>query len=1123
VKFNEELVFKDSNLSLESRVFNISPGAYLNSLTFQVVRKINEVINTHSKNEDFKNIITLIEQLNTLLGEKRVLELPLKRVLWSDSNGAVIPITEEISLAQNVLITNAKTAKTNFFKNLKFEFQTCDSFDLMVSFIRMSGLQLLIQSLEECRNQGKKGRVITSLYLDITEPRALRKLLSFDNIETRVIISDNTSFHTKAYFFHRETSDLSSLIIGSSNISQAALVSGEEWNVRTTNATNSNLIAGASNRFNDIWISPRVINLTEDFINQYEAHVEKLASQSEKKNLQRFEFPSSLEGTEGVESSTEIKDEIDESEKKSFIETYVEEAARQTQSSSRDAAPRFLQPTGSDQGQTSLTETATSHRPTLPTRIHPNQMQVSTLKNLSESRARGENRAVAIAATGTGKTFLAAFDAAQVNPKRLLFVAHRDELLEGAIKTFATVFGSRKNFGKLTGVEKQTDRPFIFSTIQTLSRENYLSIWDQDEFDYIVIDEFHHAQAESYLRVINHFSPNFLLGLTATPERMDGRDVLKLCNYNIVCDLRLREALEIQLLAPFHYFGVADTTVNYDKVQTNATGLYVEDKLVEKLNTEARVQHVISQIDRFGFSGKKLRVLGFCVNRDHAEFMATRFNATGVNSVALTGLHTPKERQAKIEALEDADSDLKVIFTVDIFNEGIDIPSVNMLLFLRPTESSTIFIQQLGRGLRKFKGKEYVTVLDFIGNYQNSFMVPMALAGETGRRELDKDFLKKAISNEFADLPDGCYVELDEVAKASIISKLESIRIDKIEYLKKIYLQFKREVGASPTLMDFLTFEDAPNPVLFISKFNSLYDTKTRCGDAEGIPAYLHADSNARECLKALEERLPLKWPYEYLTLKILLSDPGAPVNVNQVRSALCQQFGITHLPDSANKLIEQGFKELSVSINPTGLTFGSFRDGQFFAHDEFKIRLSSDMPFKADVEEHLKFGLRLFTSQFKPEVNLNQDVRFVLYQNYTRNDIQFLSEDTAMKGSWREGVKRVGMDYFLFINLQKDEDTVEEHLLYKDYFIDPRTFHWQSQNQTSHNSVVGQHYVNHKTTGHRIHLMIRKRSKQYGVTLPFTYMGLADYVSSNGNNPMSIVWKLEHAVPDELYENLIS
>ncbi len=1058
MSISEELQTQSKTYPENSRTFKVPANAYITALNQYISSRLLKKLTYHSTADQFEESIKLAQFLaKSIEPDSEPLELPLRRILFTPDESIQLPLCENFSLAYPSLITNDKTAKTNFFKNLKFELQTADSFHFMVSFIRRSGLQLLINPLETFSHRGKKGRILTSVYMNITEPSALRKLLEYPAIETRVYVTTKKSFHTKAYLFGRQSYKNSSVLVGSSNISQAALINGEEWNVKMPCSNAPAIYDQAVERFEELWISDQTVPLTKEFIDEYEAYLEN-----------RPVTP--------VKTKTTFD--------------YLNKSHQRQENQTTDQA------------------------------VQPNAMQQQALSNLAKSRARGENRAVAIAATGTGKTYLAAFDAQQFEAKRVLFLAHRDELLEGAIKTFSQVFQDDDLCGKLTGITKNTDKRFLFSTVQTLSRDNHLYAFHPDDFDYIVVDEFHHAQATSYLKIIDHFTPRFLFGMTATPERMDGRDVLKLCNYNIVCDIRLKQALALELLAPFHYFGVADETVDYEQIERQASGQFVEAKLVHRLNTPERIEYIIQQIDKYGFHGQQRCALGFCVNREHATFMSQSFTEKGIHSAVLTGLSNPQERQAMIHQLQDPTQPLEVIFTVDIFNEGVDIPQVNLLLFLRPTESSTIFIQQLGRGLRKAEGKEYVTVLDFIGNYQNSYMVPLALSSEGGRRDFDKDTLKRAVSHEFADLPAGCYVELDEIAKEKILTKLDSIRLDKTEYLKQLYLQFKKDLGSSPEIMDFFTAENAPNPNFFFSKFGSLYKTKNKLKDSEGNPLELAENAYLQEVAERLEAMCPIKWPYEFALLLIVIEQKQSVVQVKDIEEKLARYFNQTVDSQQHTSLIISAMQSLSLPYSKMAWTFGTTEERKFHVDQELTGLLHNNEFANAYIRDRIHYGLKLFRRHFKPSAFLASGERFILYQNYTRNDIQFLSEDTAKRGTWREGVKRVEQDYFLFINLNKDQ-AVDAHLHYKDYFMDPRTFHWQSQNQTSHSSKVGQHYVDHTKLGYRIHLFVRKQVKQYNITLPFMYLGQVDYVSSSGDKPMNVVWKLHHTVPLDLFEDL--
>ncbi len=749
--------------------------------------------------------------------------------------------------------------------------------------------------------------------------------------------------------------------------------------------------------------------------------------------------------------------------------------------------------------------------------LQPNQMQKDALENLRITRENGNSRGVIIAATGTGKTYLSAFDVKAFQPKKLLFIAHREELLDNAIETFQQVIPKHSWFGKLTGTTKEWDKPYLFSTVQSLHKENTLSQFSKDEFDYIIVDEFHHAEAPTYKKVLEHFEPNFLLGLTATPERMDGRNVLALCDHNVVYEIRLRDALEAKLLAPFHYFGVTDETVDYSNIPLR-NGMFQEDLLVKALKTNERTDFIIEMIDTYGYQGDRMIGLGFCSNIEHAKYMSEEFNKRGFHTTFLTGEHSISHREAVVKQLEDENDPLQMIFTVDIFNEGIDIPSLNLILFLRPTESSTIFIQQLGRGLRKIDGKEFVTVLDFIGNYEKSFVVPLALSGQINHKAFDKDSLRVAITHEFADLPAGSYVDLDPVSQKQILDKIDSIKMNAVDMLKSLYQQFKNELGRSPEILDFLYAEQSPSFTFFIYKYKSWVQTKEKMKDVNELDQRILENTLMMELLERLEQQMPIKWPYDLIILEIALKQ--RTVTYEDIVKQLEKRFATKVHLESHESLLHQSMLRLCTAYKKQKWAFGEMDNNTFILNPAI-VKLIEDPELKAYIQNRIDYGIIEFRRTYQANRFLSKGEKLSLYQNYTRNELIFLLESTAPEGSWREGVHRVGNDYLLFVTLNKSEN-VEKHLLYKDYFIDQHHFHWQSQNKTSHSSSVGNDYINHKEKNLHLHLFVRKFEKMHEMTLPFTYLGKVDYVSSYGDKPMSVKWHLHHPVPEDLYIDFI-
>ncbi len=509
--------------------------------------------------------------------------------------------------------------------NLAFEItkrlKECDYFEFSVAFISESGLAVLKQILLNLKEKGVKGRIITSTYLGFNAPKMFKQLLSFSNIEVRIFEQEHCGFHPKGFIFH--TGDHRDIIVGSSNLTQTALESNQEWDLFFTSHENGELASQVSNEFDIQW-----------------------------------------------ELSTPLTNEWIES----YKETYV-----------KPVRPASVQS---------------------PKTIKPNKMQEEALKSLKNLRDNNKDKALLISATGTGKTFLSAFDVRRFKPKRLLFVVHRRNIAEAALRSFKYLIPN-VSMGIFSGNTKETDSDFIFSTVQTIHKKEYREMFERDAFDYIIIDEVHRAGAQSYQDIVDYFKPKFLLGMSATPERSDDFDIYEMFDHNIAYEIRLIQAMEYNLLCPFHYYGITDMTID---------GIEIDDKSeFNILTSELRVDYIIEKINEYGYSGDHIHGLIFCSRKDECEKLSQLFNLRGYKTIALTGDSSEDMRQKAIDSLESNDENsLDYIFTVDIFNEGIDIPKVNQIVMLRPTESAIVFVQQLGRGLRKNDSKEYVVIIDFL-------------------------------------------------------------------------------------------------------------------------------------------------------------------------------------------------------------------------------------------------------------------------------------------------------------------------------------------------------------------------------------------------------------------------
>ena len=1040
----EEIYLTEKEYPPSNLIQKLSVDEYVEALTMHAANIIGDKLKDLADEDKFNEIFQLIDQVHDLAGEdEKEFSQPLSMITYSEEQNT-IPVKEDLFLTRVDVLYNDSHKIKNFFKTLAYEMQTSDEVFFLVSFIRMSGAQLLTRELIELEKRGVPVKILTTTYLNITEAKAIRHLTQFENVKVKILPLKNESFHTKAYLFKRK-SNQNTVIIGSSNISHSALINGHELNVKIPHTQHMPAYEQTMEFFNKMWAHEKAIFPSDEFLLKYEQH-----QKAESRLSPSFTFEQDA--------------------------SYLDD-----------------------------------------THVKPNEMQKEALKNLLFTRKNGHTKGVIIAATGTGKTYLSAFDVQQFQPKRLLFIAHREELLDSAIHTYSSLFQDEFLCGKITGRTKEFDKRFIFSTIQSLSKDNTLEEFKPDDFDYIIIDEFHHAEAPTYRKVIDYFKPKFLLGLTATPERMDGRNVLELCDNNIVYEIRLRDALEAELLAPFHYFGLADQTVDYDHVKI-LNGHYEENSLVRALSTFTRVEFIIDKMKTYGHDGDYLHGLGFCVNIEHAKYMSVEFNKRGYVAECLTGEDSVEYRQAIIKKLEDPEDELTMIFTVNVFNEGIDIPKVNLMLFLRPTESSTIFIQQLGRGLRKIEDKEYVTVLDFIGNYKKSYIIPLALSGQYNAKAFDTDSLRVAVLHEFADSPGGSVVQLDPIAQREILNRIDNIKLSSVAVLKKMYAQFKYDLGRSPEIADFLYSEEAPSLNFFIYKFKSWVKTKSYMKDLNTFDEEILAEDFKYEVVERIENMLSIKWPYEYAI--IYLSQSKKDISIVDVVKWLTSRFDLEIKHDEHDTLILRAMDRLSKRHKKKSWHFGVLKDEVFYV-DNAVSEVFHDDSYSNYVKERLEYGLIDFRRSFRTDLVLGQVKKISLYRNYTRNELMFIFEAEVPEGTWREGVSRVDNHYLLFINLNKSDD-VEEHLLYKDFFKDPTTFHWQSQNKTSHESGQGQEYIYHKERDIHIHLFIRKFSEMHGMTLPFMYLGEVDYVGSHGDKPMNITWKLHQSVPEDLYHDLI-
>ena len=540
-------------------------------------------------------------------------------------------------------------------------------------------------------------------------------------------------FHTKGYIFKKE--EIYRIIIGSSNMTKSALTTNREWNTKIVSTEQGEVAKEIVHEFNDLWKSKYALNFDE-FYNNYKEKYEIIKHQRQ----------------------------IAKKEQITSIEQY---------------------------------------------KLQPNSMQVGLISNLKKIIASGEKRALLISATGTGKTYASAFAMRELGFKRVLFLVHRGQLARQTKKSYEKIFGNTVSMGLVGAGYHEYDKDYVFAMVQTLNKDSHLMEYRPDEFDCIVLDEAHHTSAGTYQKVMNYFKPKFWLGMTATPDKRDdnieGRNIYEIFNYQIAYEIRLQQAMEEDLLCPFHYFGISDVALVNEK---NIKARKIDGRDFNILTGDERVKHIIEQANYFGYSGDRVKGLIFCSRIDESIELSNKFNQminpeTGKNfrTIALNGSASDDERQNAFERLAmnednatEKNQPLDYIFSVEILNEGVDIVEVNQVIMLRPTESPIVFIQQLGRGLRKAEGKEFVVILDFIGNYNNNFMIPIALSGD---RSYNADTIRKYVISGNNTIPGASTVHFDEIAKDKIFTSIDKIKGMKT-IIKDSYVSLKNRLGRVP-------------------------------------------------------------------------------------------------------------------------------------------------------------------------------------------------------------------------------------------------------------------------------------------------------------------------------------
>lgn len=683
-------------------------------------------------------------------------------------------------------------------------------------------------------------------------------------------------------------------------------------------------------------------------------------------------------------------------------------------------------------------------------KIKPNYMQKKALKELNRYRAIGVNRALTIASAGSGKTYLAAFDALNFNPKRLLYIVYEGSILRKSLETFQEVFGKNVSYGIYSGTSKESDADFVFATNITMCKT--LELFSKNEFDYIIIDECHHATAETYKKIIGYFEPEFLLGLTATPERLDNQDVFELFDHNVPYELRLRDAIANDLVVPFKYFGIRDKLVDYGLTGNE------ERRMIAQIAKEDHCDFIAEQIEKHRPQGK-LKALAFCRNVTHARMMCEALGER-YHTAYLTGRNDIGERVRSYNDLQNDGHNLEILFTVDILNEGVDIPGVNMVLFLRPTESTTIFIQQLGRGLRKYTNKEYVTVLDFIGNsYKRSVQIAFALGSLSENFVMEKRLLASLVKDDFTALglaDYGVEIHIDDLSKEEILEYIDKENFNALKYLKQDYFNFKKYIGSEfyPRHVDYINNDCAPDLIRFMSiktrgKKNCSYYNFLRGIGEENLPVFTEKQIDFINYLSGL---LPLVRVHEYQIVKLLIDGPKTYREIEMYLTETVQGFVPAELEHALTYL-------------------------QFVEKDKDILRLSVPMDDQLleYVQDLIEYGLIRYV------IDNGNETGFKLWLNYRMDQVQ-------LKLLKNPGNIMVGTYYYddyvvIFASLKKDLEEADK-MNYKDKFLQPDLFQWESMTN------LPQSHLEKLMKSTFAHVFIRKMTTENGLVLPFTYVG---------------------------------
>lgn len=969
------------------------------------------------------------------------------------------------SLYRPQFVSNNHKEGKKVLSSVEDELLKCDRFQISVAFITMSGITPLLQTLKELENKNIPGEILTTNYLNFSEPGALKKLNDLSNITLKMydVEAADEGFHTKGYIFRKD--EIYRIIIGSSNITSAALTSNREWNTKLISTEQGEMAKEIVAEFKELWNSPYALSF-DTFYENYKERYQIIKHQREAAKL----------------------DEI------TSIEKYT---------------------------------------------LQPNSMQVGFITNLKKILAAGEKRALLISATGTGKTYASAFAMRELGFRRVLFLVHRGQLARQTRKSYEKVFANTVSMGLVGAGYHEYEADYVFATVQTLNRDEHLLQYAKDAFDCIVLDEAHHVPADTYRKIMDHFTPKLWLGMTATPDKRDdnveGRNVYEIFNYQIAYEIRLQQAMEENLLCPFHYFGITDLSMIGDEEAARDFNMLTSDE---------RVRHIVNQADYYGYSGDKVKGLIFCSNIKETEELSAKFNqiinpATGKNfrTVALNGSASEQERQDAFERLamnEDESSEdrqpLDYIFSVEILNEGVDIVEVNQVIMLRPTQSPIVFIQQLGRGLRKASGKEYVVILDFIGNYNNNFMIPIALSRD---RTYNKDNIRRYVMEGGRVIPGASTVHFDEISRKRIFASVDNANFSDIKLIKENYNNLKNKLGRIPALRDFDDYGEMDVIRIFDNnslgsyyKFLVKYEKEYTIRLSEDEEKVIEFVSKKLASGKRIQELQLLK--------RILVYTRGiSKIGLFAGLENDLKSYGKVMSKDQQENIIHVMTNEF-----PAGSGKKTYAQCVFIEKDDSDYKpaksfaeMLANNDFYNILKELVDFGISRYKRDYSKTYGQTD---LVLYQKYTYEDVCRLlnweqNEVPLNIGGYKFDKKT--KTFPVFINYDKAEN-ISDTTRYEDHFVPgfrDRLIAISKSGRSMQSEDV-QNFLKAKERGIQVELFVRK-NKDDKISKEFYYLG---HMTASGNakeftmantekTAVEIEWILDVPVREDIYEYIVN